>query len=266
MENQTNDVKNVIEKENSMRLTDKFAVVTGANGDQGKAVTARLRKEGASVLAIDLKFSADYGADMSGPGGLTVLAVDIADRGSVDVVAKAVDALGGCDVLYNNAGVYLPGRGDGPASEVDMDIWNKVLAVNLTGAMHMIKATLPTMVSGKGGVIINVASLAGVVGSRNIAYTASKSALIGITKSIAFTHGVDGVRSVALSLGPVDTGMMDHARHDPDLWAKIMATVPLGRAAQPDEIASWASFLASDEAAYANGANIVIDGGRGVGV
>jgi NAD(P)-dependent dehydrogenase (short-subunit alcohol dehydrogenase family) len=194
------------------------------------------------------------------------LELDITRRSDVDVLRAALTDLGRCDVLYNNAGIFLPGRGDGPAGEADLDTWDQVIGVNLTGAYLMVDAVLPWMRARNHGVVINVASLAGVVGSRNVAYAASKAGLIGLTKSLAFTHGQYGIRCVALSLGPVDTAMIAHTREPGGAWEQMLSTVPLGRAAEPDEIAGWAAFLASDEAGYANGANIILDGGRGVGI
>lgn len=247
-------------------LTGKVAVVTGAAGDQGRAVVERFLRDGATVLGVDLRVgSLGDGLD-DGVGELSVAEADITDPAAAGVVSEWVQARGGCDVLYNNAGLYLPGRGDGSAVDVTPEVWRRVLDVNLTGALLMIQATVPAMVASGGGVVINVGSVAGVVGSRNVAYAASKAALIGLTKSLAFTHGRQGVRCVALSLGPVDTAMMDHVRHAEASWEALLDTVPAGRAATPQEVAAWAAFLAGDEAAYANGANIVVDGGRIVGI
>jgi NAD(P)-dependent dehydrogenase (short-subunit alcohol dehydrogenase family) len=245
------------------RLSDRIAVVTGANGGQGRAVTRRFVAEGATVLAVDLSFD-----DQSVPESDAVrhLALDITKREDVDVLRAALAEIGRCDVLYNNAGIYLPGRGDGPAGEADLDAWDRVIGVNLTGAYLMIDAVVPWMRANSRGVVINIASLAGVVGSRNIAYTASKAGLIGLTKSLAYTHGGYGIRAVSLSLGPVDTEMIAHSREPGGVWDQMLSTVPLGRAAEPDEIAGWAAFLASDEAGYVNGANIILDGGRGIGL
>jgi NAD(P)-dependent dehydrogenase (short-subunit alcohol dehydrogenase family) len=246
----------------TLRLTDRIAVVTGANGGQGKAVTRRFVAEGATVLAVDLSF----GPDADDSAAVRKLALDITKRADVDVLRAALAEFRRCDVLYNNAGIFLPGRGDGPAGDADLDVWDQVIGVNLTGAYLMIDAVVPWMRANNRGVVINVASLAGVVGSRNIAYTASKAGLIGLTKSLAFTHGTYGIRSVALSLGPVDTGMIAHSREAGGAWQQMLSSVPLGRAADPEEIAGWAAFLASDEAGYVNGANIVLDGGRGIGI
>lgn len=245
-------------------LEGKIAVVTGASGGQGRAVVARYLRDGAEVIAVDLEVGDDL--DMGRTGRLIPFPIDITSLNSGHRLSEQLAAAGGCDVLYNNAGIYLPGRGDGPAGELDMTAWGRTIAVNLTGAVHMINAVLPAMLNSGGGVVLNVASLAGIAGSRNMAYTASKAALIGVTKSLAFTHGSRGIRSVALSLGVISTGMMDHAREDESRWGAILESIPLGRAAEPSEIAAWASFLASDEASYANGSNIVIDGGRGIGI
>jgi NAD(P)-dependent dehydrogenase (short-subunit alcohol dehydrogenase family) len=248
------------------RLSGRVAVVTGANGGQGRAVTSRFIAEGATVLAVDLSFDSHDKQGSDDAAALRKLELDITKRADVDVLRAALAELGQCDVLYNNAGIFLPGRGDGPAGEADLDAWDRVIGVNLTGAYQMIDAVIPLMRARNRGVVINVASLAGVVGSRNIAYTASKAGLIGLTKSLAFTHGQFGIRSVALSLGPVDTGMIAHSKEPGGAWDQMLSTVPLGRAADPEEIAGWAAFLASDEAGYVNGANIILDGGRGVGI
>jgi NAD(P)-dependent dehydrogenase (short-subunit alcohol dehydrogenase family) len=248
------------------RYTGKVVVVTGANGGQGRAVAGRFAAEGATVLGVDMSFTGLAGAGAGvAPGEIRQLALDITRRTDVDQLRGALAAVGRCDVLYNNAGVYLSGRGDGPAGEADLDAWDRTIAVNLTGAYLMIDAVVPLMRAGGGGVVINVSSLAGVTGSRNIAYTASKAGLIGMTKSLAFTHGQYGIRSVAMSLGPVDTAMIAHTKGG-GTWDDMLASVPLGRPADPEEIASWAAFLGSDDGGYASGANIIIDGGRGVGL
>jgi NAD(P)-dependent dehydrogenase (short-subunit alcohol dehydrogenase family) len=246
-------------------ITGKVAVVTGANGDQGRAVTARYVASGASVVAVDLTFADDFEELVGGPERVRCLVADVADPAVIDAVRDALRPLGRCDVLYNNAALYLPRRGDGPADDVQLEVWHRVLDVNVTGALHMIRAVLPAMTAASGGVVINVASIAGVAGGPNIAYATSKGALITLTKSLGYTHGHLGIRAVALSLGPVDTQMMDHARNDPAEWSRILGSVPVGRAATPEEVAHWAVFLASDAASYANGANFVIDGGRILG-
>lgn len=247
-------------------LEGKIALVTGAAGDQGIAVALRYRREGAHVVAADVAFPADRREMLEKAGCVSLVEVDVSLPSAISTVRDALERLGRCDILYNNAGVFLAGRGDGPAGEIGPDAWATTIGVNLNGAFHVVAAVLPFMIGQANGVIINVASLAGVVGSRHAAYTASKAGVIGLTKSIAFTHGRDGVRAIALSLGVVNTQMLDHAREDPDRWEQILSSVPLGRAAEPEEIAGWASFLASNAASYANGANFVIDGGRGVGI
>lgn len=249
-----------------MSLAGKVAVVTGANGDQGRAVTDRYLNEGAQVLALDLGFDEDLRTREQEDDGLRLLAGDISDRSIIAEIQHALARFGSCSIVYNNAGVYLPGRGDGPAGDLDLDVWERILSINVTGALHVVRAALPLMANGHGGVIINVASLAGVVGSRNAGYTASKAALIGFTKSIALTYAHFNIRSVSLSLGPVDTKMMDFARGSSGRWEAILESVPLRRAASAREIAAWAAFLAADDASYANGSNIIIDGGRGIGI
>mgnify|MGYP002623519625 CR=1 FL=1 len=249
----------------SGRLAGKVAVVTGAGGGQGRAVIRRFAAEGAYVVALDLTIPPKVRDSVSDSGTVRFLEADVSDRATIGRVRESVREYGGCDILYNNAGLYLPGRGDGPAGDVDLDTWDRILRVNLTGAYYMIDAVLPSMVERKGGVILNVASLAGVVGGASAAYTASKAGLIGLTKSIASTHGPLGVRAVALSLGVIETEMSRFSKEQ-GKWDEVLESIPVRRAAQPEEIASWAVFLASDEASYANGANIVIDGGRGVGL
>jgi NAD(P)-dependent dehydrogenase (short-subunit alcohol dehydrogenase family) len=249
----------------SARLAGKVALVTGAAGGQGRAVVRRFAAEGARVLALDLTLPDESRAALLADGAADCVEASVADRASIEPVRAALAGLGGCHVLYNNAGLFLPGHGDGPAGEVDLDIWDRVLAVNLTGPYLMTDAVLPLMIGQRTGVIINISSLAGVVGSTSAAYTASKAGLIGLTKSVAVTHGPLGIRSVCLSLGVIETEMSRFTK-DSGRWEDVVASVPLGRAAQADEIAGWAAFLASDEAAYANGSNIIIDGGRGVGL
>lgn len=245
-----------------MNLTDKVAVVTGANGDQGRAVVTAYLKNGARVVAVDINYDDAFDSIAADSGDVAKVACDISDPQAIESVRDALGPFGRCDILYNNAALYLPGRGDGDASVVELDVWNRVLAVNITGVMHMVRAVLPTMTDQGSGVIINVGSVAAVLGSHNIAYASSKGAMLAFTKSMAVTHGPLGIRSVAMSLGPVDTQMMSHAKADAEEWQRFLETVPLKRAATAEEIAQWAVFLATDAASFANGANFVIDGGR----
>lgn len=167
-------------------LEGKVAVITGAGGDQGREVVMAFLSSGAKVVAVDLAFPPEFDAAVD-HSPVVKVSCDISDPASTEVVREAVSAFGRCDILYNNAALYLPGRGDGTASVVDMDVWDRVISVNVTGSMRMVRAVLPMMEEQRAGCIINVASIAAVIGSYNIAYATSKGAMLALTKSMAVT-------------------------------------------------------------------------------
>jgi NAD(P)-dependent dehydrogenase (short-subunit alcohol dehydrogenase family) len=245
------------------RLSGKRAIVTGAANGQGRAVTAGFVAEGASVLAVDV---ADSLASVAEEIGATAQVCDVTDEAQVKAaVDAAVSAFGGVDILYNNAGVYLRGRGDGPAHEIETELWERVFAVNTLGPYFFCKHTIPHMLSQGGGSIVNVSSIGGVIASDCHAYSAAKGAVNAFTRSLAHTYGKHGIRANALAAGVVDTQMATPVTHGSEsARERYRESTPLGRWATAEEIVGTAVYLASDESAYVTGVTLPVDGGLSI--
>jgi 3-oxoacyl-[acyl-carrier protein] reductase len=244
------------------RLEGKVALVTGAGSGIGRASAVLFAAEGARVAVVDLKGAEEVGAAIDAAGGEALaLTTDVADEEAVAAMAEvAVDRFGRVDVLMNNAGIledFLP------AADTPTDVWRRVLGVNLDAQFFTSRALLPQMVERGDGAIINVASTAGLNGGNGGAtYTTSKHAVIGFTRQLCFDYARLGIRCNVICPGAVETGMTKEIFASPD--AAVMAAVesaPIGRWAQPEELANAALFLASDEASFVNGAVYVVDGG-----
>jgi 3-oxoacyl-[acyl-carrier protein] reductase len=244
------------------RLQDKVALITGAGSGIGRASAERFAAEGAQVVAVDLKGAADTVAAIEAAGGEGLaLITDVADEDAVAAMAEvALERFGEVDVLMNNAGIlddYLA------AADTPTSVWDRVLGVNLFAQFFTARALLPQMVERGDGAIINVASTAGLNGGNGgAAYTTSKHAIIGFTRQLCFDYARQGIRANVICPGAVETGMTKEIFASPD--AAVMAAVesaPIGRWAQPEELANAALFLASDEASFVNGAVYVVDGG-----
>ena len=238
-----------------MRLDGKHALVTGGGSGIGAATVRRLREEGARVTVADIdEVSAKEVADeVDGHA----VALDVTDAESVrDAMADATLALGPVDVLVNCAG------GDRAAMFVDTDEqdWQRVLALNLTGAMACARAVLPSMLERRTGAIVNVASEAGRVGTFGGApYAAAKAGLLGFTKSVAREVARFGVRCNAVAPGPIETPML--AAVGDRLREGMVAATIMGRAGQPHEVAAAIAYLASDDASFVTGETLSVSGG-----
>ena len=244
------------------RLQGKVALITGAGSGIGRASAERFAAEGARVAVVDLKGAEETVAAIEAAGGEGLaLITDVADEDAVATMAElALERFGKVDVLMNNAGVlddYLA------AADTPTEVWDRVLGVNLFAQFFTSRALLPQMVERGDGAIINVASTAGLNGGNGgAAYTTSKHGVIGFTRQLCFDYARQGIRCNVICPGAVETGMTKEIFASPD--AAVMAAVesaPIGRWAQPDELAAAALFLASDEASFVNGAVYVVDGG-----
>jgi NAD(P)-dependent dehydrogenase (short-subunit alcohol dehydrogenase family) len=253
-----------------MRLAGKVALVTGAGSGIGRAIALRFAREGAAVVVAGQRrapLDETVHAVAAHGGRAQAVPCDVADAAQVQrAVRAAVDAYGGLDILVNNAARNRPAAAVSErVAELDPAWWAATMDVNLTGAFLCCQAALPAMLERGGGCIINVASTSGVTGNWNQgAYVASKHGLVGLTKSIALDYAAHGVRALAICPGFIETersrAFVTHNR-SADWLAKKLGEIPLGRLGQPDEVASLAAFLASDEAAFITGAVIPIDGG-----
>lgn len=238
-------------------LAGRIAVVTGAGGGLGGAITAELSRMGATVIKLDIRGS-------GGPttGNVVALTCDITDTGDIAATADDIRArFGGCDILVNNAAILPPAHDFAAMSVSD---WDQVFAVNLRGAMLCTRSFGQQMMAAGTGAIVNVTSIAAALPNAVPAYGPSKAGLLGLTRQIAVEWGPLGIRANAVSPGLVRTPMSedfyaDKARHD-----ARSSRVAQRRIGVPEDIASVVAFLASDAASYVNGQEITVDGGFGL--
>jgi 2-hydroxycyclohexanecarboxyl-CoA dehydrogenase len=248
------------------RFEGKTVVVTGGGGGIGGATCRRFAREGAKVAIYDLNPEAaeKVAAQIQGEGGEAVaFCCDITDRASVDAAVQATLAkLGPIDVLVNNAGwdVFKPFTKTEPAQ------WDRLIAINLTGALHMHHAVLPGMVARKAGRIVNIASDAARVGSSGEAvYAACKGGLVAFSKTLAREHARHGITVNVVCPGPTDTALFadykEGAGNPEKLMEAFTRSIPLGRIGQPEDLPGAILFFASDDAAFVTGQVLSVSGG-----
>lgn len=248
------------------RLDGKVALITGGNAGIGESVAKRFAEEGAAVVITGRRQSEldRVVREISAHGG-KVLAVagSVTDDGHVRaVVQQALASFRKIDVLVNNAGVGDFGK---RLHEMDDAAWAQVLDVNLTGVFRMTRAVIPEMLKQAGGAIVNISSVASLVGIPLLsAYAASKGALDALTRSVAIDYATDGIRCNVVNPGLIDTPMAAPLMANPDQLGSILSHYPIRRPGKPEEVANMVLYLASDESAWVTGGTFRIDGGMTV--
>jgi len=256
-----------------MQLEDRAAIVTGGSSGIGRSIALEFAREGADVCVADVRHdpkdveetepTAEKAADL--PGEAIFRETDVTDPGSVQsTVADAADAFGGLDVLVNNAGIAR----DGMVHEASEDDWHDVVEVNLSGAYRCAKAAMPHIRESEHGRVINVASQMGFVGfGESAAYCASKGGLVNLTRQMAVDYSPEGVTVNGICPGPIKTSMTRDESNDAawyedesklDQYEEMVLTPTIG---QPEDIGRAAVFVASEDARFMTGHNLVIDGG-----
>jgi NAD(P)-dependent dehydrogenase (short-subunit alcohol dehydrogenase family) len=245
------------------RLDGKVCVITGAGGGMGREAAILFTAEGARVCVADVVADAASETVSMCAGEAFPFAVDVADETRVEaMMAATVDRFGGIDVLYNNAGISP--SDDASILGTSVDAWQRVQDVNAKGVFLCCRHGIPRLLDRGGGSIVNVASFVAILGAATsqISYTASKGAVLAMTRELAVEFARRGVRVNALCPGPVETPLLLNIYgSDPAALERRRIHWPMGRLAKPREIVDAALFLASDESSYVTGATFVVDGG-----
>jgi NAD(P)-dependent dehydrogenase (short-subunit alcohol dehydrogenase family) len=236
------------------RLDGKVCVITGAAGGIGAESAALFQEEGAKVVGVDLEAGA--------PGDLSI-AADVTNEDDVrEMYDRATGEFGRVDVLFNNAGISP--NDDASVLETELEAWQRVQDVNLRSVFLCCKYGIPHLLDAGGGSVINTASFVAVMGAATsqISYTASKGGVLAMTRELGVEFGRRGVRVNALCPGPVNTPLLQQLyASDPEKAARRLVHLPMGRFAEPREIAKGALFLASDDSSYVTATTFLVDGG-----
>jgi NAD(P)-dependent dehydrogenase (short-subunit alcohol dehydrogenase family) len=242
------------------------ALITGAATGQGREACRLFAEQGARIIALDIdepKLDETVALVKAAGGQIAGFKADVSDEAQVKAAVEGgLAAFGKLDIVYNNAGVLWR---DYDLSVVDTprDHWDRVIAINLTSVFLVLKYAVPKLKENGGGSIINVGSISALVGFTRPqdAYTSAKGALIALTKSLAVQYGPDGIRANVIHPGVIDTPMQAEEMAKPEWVEGVKAAIPLGRIGQPRDIAYAALYLASDEASWVTGAELLVDGG-----
>ena len=246
-----------------MRLENKVALISGGARGMGAVEAKLFAEEGAKVIIGDMleeegrKVEAEIN---EAGGGCVFVSLDVSNEEAwQNAVNEAVSRYGKLDILVNNAGIYRAHN----VEETTSDEWDQVMDINAKGVFLGTKHAIPAMRDAGGGSIVNISSVAGLVGSRaTSAYNASKGAVRLLTKSTAIQYASDGIRANSVHPGTIETPMTEGFLTDPSMRQDRMDRTPIGRLGKPEDVAYGALFLASDEASFMTGSELVIDGGR----
>lgn len=245
------------------RLSGKVALITGAASGLGRVGAERFAAEGATVVIADVVDGDEVIDAIDNAGGdASYVACDVTDPDSVaNAVSFAVETYGALHVLYNNAGVML-GDDDDPVN-TSIETYQRTMDINVLGSLLMCKYAIPAMLESGGGSIVNVASFVAHMGAATpqIAYTASKGAVLAMTRETAVIYARQGIRCNALCPGPVMTPLLAKFLSDDAKRNRRLVHIPMGRFGEATEIANGALFLASDESSWMTGQSLIIDGG-----
>jgi NAD(P)-dependent dehydrogenase (short-subunit alcohol dehydrogenase family) len=245
-----------------MRLDGKVALITGAGSGIGRQAATLFASEGARVVAVDLDGDSAAETVAALDADATSFAADVADSDAcAAMVAHAEARYGRLDVLFNNAGVML--AADDDAVTTDEAVWDQTMDINAKGVFLGCKHGIPALRRAGGGSIVNTASFVALMGAATpqLAYTASKGAVVSLTRELAVIHAREGIRVNALCPGPLRTEMLMKVLDTDDKRRRRLVHIPMGRFGEAAEIAKAALFLASDDSSFMTGAALVVDGG-----
>ncbi|MFB3738664.1 MAG: glucose 1-dehydrogenase [Candidatus Velamenicoccus archaeovorus] len=247
------------------RLDGKVALITGAASGMGMVASQLFAREGASVVLADVADDAGEAvaaAIREAGGRATYVHADVSSEADASaMIDGAVQTYGGLHVLYNNAGVML--ADDTSVTENPVEVWDRTLSINVKGVAFGCKYGIPAMIRSGGGSIVNVASFVAWMGAATsqTAYTASKGAVLSMTREIAVEFAREGIRCNALCPGPIDTPLLAELLSDPARRQRRFVHIPMGRLGRAEELAKAALFLASDDSSFMTGASLIVDGG-----
>jgi NAD(P)-dependent dehydrogenase (short-subunit alcohol dehydrogenase family) len=240
-------------------FTGKVAIITGAGDGIGRATAYSLAERGASAILVDVKGAPEVAYDIANKGGeAEAIGLDVRDAaGWKKLIEDVLARFGTIDILVNNAGIAVPGD---TVADVSEDVWDSIMNVNAKGVWLGMRAVLPTMMANKRGKIVNVASTAAHIGLKNAAaYCASKGAVLALTRQAGVQYAPFNIQINSVSPGTTMTGIQKHVTDEQR--AAFLPLTPIGRFAQPEEVAATIVFLCSEGSSFVAGADLSVDGG-----